>query len=300
MINVGILGAKSPKAGEIIRILINHPDVTIRSLVDKDMAGYDVKSVHHGLIGECTLEFSSALDLSKIDAIFTTEASTSTTSVVSGDNEIRLIELGRPFAEVRKEDSLAVFGVPELNRKSLVRGTRHAVIPSALESVATVALLPLAMRDMLPDEFTLKVEASDNILEELPATIEAVSEELSRNGSKNFKINCEKQAADLGRVIRLSLDMNLPVPVANITDMYEELYEDHNLTFVVAEEVEPNEVEGTDKCIISIDKGPDGTLQLRAMADARMRGGAGDAVHVMNLLMGLFEKTGLSLKASQY
>lgn len=300
MINIGILGAASPKAGELLRILVNHPDVMIKCVVDDDMAGYDVTSIHHGLIGECSLEFSSTLNPSKIDAVFTTETTPNAILSDSTDEEICVIEMGRNFADVRQEDSLAVYGVPELNRKSLVRGARHVVIPSPLESVATVALLPLAMRDMLPDELTLIVEAERDILDELPGSLNTMVEELCRNGAKSFQVRTELKEAPLGRVLRLSLDIHMPVPLDNIIDMYEEMYDDHNLTFVVGEELDSKEVEGTDKCIVSIDKGPDGTLQLRAIADAKMRGGAGDAVHVMNLLMGLYEKTGLSIKASRF
>jgi len=299
MINVGITGAGSHEAGELLRVLVNHPDVAIKCITDPELAGYDITSVHHGLIGECSLEFSKSLKLKNLDLIF---AYGNHSGLSAGDvDELLLIELGADFNTVRRSDSLAVYGVPEYNRKALVRGARHAVIPSALEVIATIALQPLSVRSMLPDNLYMTVEASDDILSIQPESLATMIDQLTATGVKRFNVAPQFiNNNDLGRVMRISCDLDMPLPIDNITDMYEELYDDHNLTFIVGEEVHPNEVEGTDKCIVSLDKGADGMLQLRAIADARLRGGAGDAVHVMNLLMGLFEKTGLSLKASRF
>ncbi len=305
MINVGIYGAATPLAGELLRILVNHPDVMIRCAVDAGFAGCEVTSAHHGLIGECTLDFSASLDVEKLDVLYVTvpydDIKEDLRGMIAGKPELCVIDLCATFSEERERDTFAVYGVPELNRKSLVRGARHAVIPSALESIATVALLPLAMRAMIPDILNIRVEAAADILAVQPRGIHDMIRQLASSGAKAFDILLSFAANEaLGRVMRISCDLALPVPIDNITDMYEEQYDDHNLTFITGEEVSPNEVEGTDKCIVSLDKSPEGNLQLRAIADARMRGGAGDAVHVMNLLMGLYEKTGLALKASRY
>lgn len=305
MINVGIYGAATPCAGELLRILVNHPDVMIRCAVDSGLSGCEVTSAHHGLIGECSLDFSDSLDLSRLDVLFITASGNERTpelrDMIAAKPDLRVVDLVGAFAEERIIDTFTVYGVPELNRKSLVRGARHVVIPSALESVSTVALLPLAMRAMLPATLPLRIEAAPDVTVAQPRDISNMLRELAAAGAKPFDVSLTfADDATLGRVIRISCDLELPVPIDNITDMYEELYDDHNLTFIVGEEVAPDEVEGTDKCVISLDKSPEGSLQLRAIADARMRGGAGDAVHVMNLLMGLYEKTGLALKASRY
>ena len=85
-----------------------------------------------------------------------------------------------------------------------------------------------------------------------------------------------------------------------ILQMYEEVYDDHNFTSIVTSPVNPIETEGTNKVIISISKPDAATLCLDIVADGRMRGGAGEAVHLLNLLFALHEQTGLKLKASRY
>lgn len=212
--------------------------------------------------------------------------------------DLCVIDLWTPFGAARQQDSLVVFGVPEFNRKALVRGAKRAVIPSALDSVVTVALLPLAMKALLPETIHITMEGSAEVLEENHPEIDKdgtgrliqVEKEFQSSGCKPFLTSVTSVKEDLGRVIRISCNLELPMPVDNVTDMYEDFYSDHNLTFIVGEPVDEAEVEGTDKCIVSLDRAPEGHLQLTAIADAWMRGGAGDAVHVMNLLQGLFEK----------
>ena len=301
MINVGILGAGSPHSGELIRILINHPDVMLRQLVEPSMAGRDVTSVHHGLIGECSLEFTAELNPDKLDVLFIADPDNHIMSPAERrkheKHELKVINLVNDFRQVRAVDDLAVFAVPEVNRKALVRGAMHAVVPSPLETITSVALYPLAMKSMLPAELDIVVESDG----QLDPDLENVEWLLGLSGNEpRPHLHLKHEAAPMGRVVRITTELDLDLPLDNITDLYEELYDDHNLTHIVAETVDTKEVEGTDKCIITLDKTPEGRLMIQAVADARLRGGAGDAVHTMNLMTGLYEKTGLALKASNF
>ena len=93
--------------------------------------------------------------------------------------------------------------------------------------------------------------------------------------------------------------MPLLADINTIRDLYEKTYSDHNFSFISDSPVSTDEVTGTDKCIISLYE-TDGKLTIDSVSDCRMRGGAGDAVHAMNLIYGLHEKTGLYLKAHKY
>ena len=52
MIKAGIIGGAGYTAGELIRLLINHPDVEIKWVNSSSNAGNRVDAVHQGLIGE--------------------------------------------------------------------------------------------------------------------------------------------------------------------------------------------------------------------------------------------------------
>lgn len=304
MIKVGIIGGASPVAGELLRLLVNHPDVKICQIYAPGLGDSNVICVHHGLIGEYPLKFTNEFNPTELDVVFVTQSAQSAGAVVPSVDEMPdlcVIDLTADFRQARESDTFVVYGVPEINRKALVRGARRAVIPAAQEVLAAVALQPLALRSMLPSSMTIQVSAGRELLDNDRVCIKNVGEVLALNTTAlpvDLTLVPEDNASE--RVMRLSATFDLPLPIDNIVSMYEELYDDHNLTHIVGESVADKEVEGTDKCIITLNKGVDGMLNVQIAADARLRGGAGDAVHVMNLLMGLYEKTGLALRASRY
>ena len=100
--------------------------------------------------------------------------------------------------------------------------------------------------------------------------------------------------------MRMECDIPCRTELAEILRLYDSHFDDHNFTFHVSYPVGMEEVEGTDRCVISLSKPTPDTLHVEAVADARLRGGAGEAVHLMNLLFGLHERVGLTLKASVY
>lgn len=304
MIKVGILGGSSAEAGELIRILVNHPDVKICQVCEPKLVGADIKTAHHGLIGECSLSFVPTIDAAKIDVLFVASRDKQSIKMpadLENYPDLYIIDLSADFDEARRLDPLSVYGVPEVNRKALVRGAHKAVIPTAVETLCAVALQPLALRSMLPEIIDVTVTADEQLQHKNRVKSSHLSDLFALLGNdKAPKINFIYCKGDSARAMSLKTEIALPLPLDNITDMYEEIYDDHNLTHVVGESVDPKEVEGTDKCIITLDKTPDGLLSIQVAADARLRGGAGDAVHVMNLLTGLYEKTGLALKASGF
>ena len=111
-------------------------------------------------------------------------------------------------------------------------------------------------------------------------------------------IKVSESASD--RVIRVRSTLPIGLSLDEVDRIYEGIYDDHNFTFVLHRRVEDKEVEGTNKCLVQVSKPSDGELAIEAVADGRLRGGAGEALHLMNLLLGLHEKTGLELKASVF
>ena len=96
MIKVGIIGAQTPDAGELLRILINHPEVDILSLYAPSLTGHRISSVHHGFIGETDFFFVDKIDPSKLDAIFIAENSPIVNSLIEHIGEwedLKLIDL---------------------------------------------------------------------------------------------------------------------------------------------------------------------------------------------------------------
>lgn len=303
MIKIGIVSAAEPQAGELIRLLVNHTDVLISSLCAPSHAGCHVQSVHHGLVGECELQFSQALDLSGLDAvIIAADGPGANGPFVKADGtEPRIIDMRHSGENPLPEGY--EYGLSEINRKPLVRGATKAVLPATPAAISLVALYPLAANLLLNDGLKIKIKAPADIV--APATLEEASKETALRLSEiqqsfTQNVSIQGEAIHNPRAIVFKATMPATISVAEAAGLYEGIYDDHNFTFLVPTPAEPKEVTGTQKCLIHLSKPDAATLRIDAVADCRMRGGAGEAVHVLNLLFALHELTGLRLKASQY
>ncbi|MDE5772902.1 MAG: hypothetical protein K2H86_00410 [Muribaculaceae bacterium] len=306
MIKVGITGGESAIAGELLRLLVNHPDVEIISIHSPKNAGKPVAGVHHGFIGEPRLLFTSHFDATALDVAFILKplhTSAEWSKLMADNPDLKLILYSESVDISEGMDHQPLLGLSEINRKGLVRGARTTVLPHPASTLSLIALYPLAHHLMLPNDLCLKISLPDDLNQD---RVQSEShEEIKSNVSmaqSSYTGSLPIDYASSGRSRGMSVEFQIPcrTPLDEVFKIYDSIYDDHNFTFMVPFDVGYNEVEGTNKCIISLTKPDETTLSVRAIADARMRGGAGEAVHLMNLMSGLFEKTGLSLKIIDY
>lgn len=305
MIKTGILGGETWVAGELIRILIHHPEVELTAVIAPTLKGRLINSYHSGLVGDTKLSFTDSLDVSSLDALFVVQSADKTflDSIKSLNPEIRIITL---FPENIQEEfesaNSSFFRVPavsELYRKPMVRGATIAGVLNPVATLALIMLYPLAAHLALTDGLKINVTSNfgDDENEKINSFISSAMHmlqkfQLSFPGNATIGHKMSAHARDL----EISIEMKTKIPIAEIKRFYEDIYYDHNFTFIVDSEVTSDEVTGTQKSLINISKPDDDTLVIKGVADPLMRGGAGDAVHAMNLMFGLYEKIGLSFK----
>lgn len=307
MIKVGLIGASSPDAGELIRILINHPDVELMTAYDPNYKGRRLSSVHHGLIGETELEFTDELELDRLNLVFICERTESggidlTQLLSECDEELRIIDLSSDYYPDYEAKGF-VYGLSETHRKPLVRGAKYSLLPSACASVALISLQPLVLQHQLLDKALKITYVGDFETDEWDEILlgKELSQQLRAMTDADYELQFEFESDNtMGRTIRMKISTESETPLDDVEKIYEDIYDDHTLTYIVGEPAKAKEVEGTDKCLISLTKSEEGMLQIDSVVDGKLRGGAGEAVHVMNLLFGLQERTGLNLKASNY
>ncbi|MCH5241636.1 MAG: hypothetical protein J1F67_04325 [Muribaculaceae bacterium] len=306
MVNVGIIGADSPMAGEIIRILINHPEVDIVSLFAPNLLGRNISSVHHGLIGENPLYFSDKINLEEVDFLAITQPNEIAQNIIDKVLEkenLKLTFFEDDFPQQTINENSEI-GLSEINRKALVRGAKMAFIPSPVAVPPLISLVPLANFLLLNSDINIQVslpaDMSDKFNEDKEAKLienQLKEKQNSFNGKVKLKISSD-HLSDRAQKTLISLACSLPLD--EIEKIYEQIYDDHNFTFLTRNAVNTAEVEGTQKTVINLNKPDSDTLIIETVSDARLRGGAGDVVHVMNLFFGLHEKTGLHLKPSRF
>ena len=149
MINVGILGAAGYTGGELIRLLLNHPEVKIVFANSESNAGNKVYDVHEGLIGETEMTFSSEMPFEETDVLFfcfghgKSEAFVKEHKIPEG---VRIIDLAQDFRI--KGDHDYVYGLPEINREKISQ-CRHLANPGCFATCIQEGLLPLAKAGLL-------------------------------------------------------------------------------------------------------------------------------------------------------
>ena len=149
MIKVGIIGGAGYTAGELIRLLINHPDVEIRFINSSSNAGNKITDVHEGLYGETDLVFTDELPLDEIDVLFFCTAHGDTRKFMESHNLPESMDY-----RIASEDHDFVYGLPELNRRTICH-SKHIANPGCFATCIQLALLPLAKHLMLKGDITV-------------------------------------------------------------------------------------------------------------------------------------------------
>lgn len=306
MIKVGIAGADTAMAGELIRILINHPDVELLSAFAPGKVGRKVASVHHGLAGECDLDFSPDINPKELDVIFIdAHSDVADRFRMNTDRwpELRIIDMSHcPSLDFEALDM--AYGLPEINRKQLVRGCKRAVIPRSVAAAAIIGLYPLARHLLLKGDIDVGYACPSDI--DTEEKMNMVRQEIlhalrktqnSFNGDI-FMHRIDEEVSDRG--LKVVVDIPCTLDINEVFRIFDDCYDDHNFTFMVSNSMPGYEVEGTQKTLVTLQKLSPDRLTVTVVADCRMRGGAGDATHIMNLLFGLHERTGLYLKAHKF
>jgi len=152
-IKVGVIGGAGYTAGELLRILIHHPQVDIIFINSSSNAGNPIDEVHSGLTGETDLVFTDALPLDKVDVLFLCSAHGDSKKFMDANElpaSVKIVDLSTDYREARPDHDF-VYGLPELNRDA-IRKARRIANPGCFATAIQLALLPLAANGLLTDE----------------------------------------------------------------------------------------------------------------------------------------------------
>lgn len=300
MINIGITGGETIIAGELVRLLINHPDANVKWVSSHSEHG-KLSRIHKGLIGECDLEFSEPL-IDEVDLIFNCDSYDSPLcdEALENNETLRVIELSRSYGFV---EGGGMYGLSEINRKFMVHDCfGYVLIPSAEAMAVLLALVPLANNHLLNGDVDVTVYFNNcfnnglnvnSIKQEIFDVIKALDSDFAG------RINIRQESGTTTRALMANVEVVSQADIDSVKDLYDKYYDDHSFTFVVNQKVDETDVINTNKCLLNLATN-DGKLQMTSVIDALLKGSAGNAVHVMNLLFGLHEKAGLALKAQVF
>ncbi|MFI3259047.1 MAG: N-acetyl-gamma-glutamyl-phosphate reductase [Rikenellaceae bacterium] len=320
MIKVGIIGGAGYTAGELLRILVHHPEVDIKFVHSTSNAGNAVCDVHGGLIGESDLTFSDTHDFDQIDALFLCSAHGQSRKFLE-ENEVpervKLIDLAQDF---RDESDGFVYGLPEINRERL-RTANKVANPGCFATAIEIAAMPLAAAGELKDELHVTALTGSTGAGVKPAATTHFSwrtdnisvykafehQHLLEIGrtlkwqqpSFDKMINFVPMRGDFARGIFVSMYIKSDLSQEQAEKIYRDFYADAAFTFVVSKYPDLKQVVNTTKGVVAVKKQGD-KLHVVSVIDNLLKGASGQAVQNMNLMFGLDEKCGLGLKPSGF
>ena len=322
MIKTGIIEGAGFAGGELIRLLLNHPDVQLMFITGRGNSGQQIHEVHRGLYGETDLVFSEEPELDKIDLLFLiTSAEESRQFMESHEipEKLKIIDFSREY-RLKAGDDEFIYGLPELNRRAICQ-SRFVANPGSFATCITLGLLPLAKNLMLNDDIYVHAiigstgtghKASsqttfswrDNnvsiykpfVHQHLPEIRESVEQLQS---SFNKDIHFVPYRGNFTRGIFCTIMVKNKVAIEELTQLYVDYYAKDSFTHITPDNIDLKQVVNTNKCLIHLEKHGD-MLLITSCIDNLLKGASGQAVHNMNLLFNLEETTGLNLKATAY
>jgi len=331
-IKAGIIGGAGYTGGELIRLLIHHPDINVSFIHSRSNAGKPVHSVHQDLLGDTDLKFSGELN-DDIDVLFLCLGHGESKKFVTENKinaRIKIIDLANDFrlSQSSKIDSRSfIYGLPELNRDQ-IKKANNVANPGCFATTIQLGLLPLAKAGLLKEVYTTGITGSTGAGQSLTATshfswrennIQAyktlthqhlgeIHESLhqlqegfpgSPPNGRAGGLHFVPWRGDFTRGIFISSQIHCDKSINELNNLYEEFYSGHPFTHITKEPVFLKQVINTNKCIIQLEK-VDNILVIHSAADNLLKGASGQAVQNMNLMFGLNETAGLNLKANYF
>ena len=320
MIKVGIVGGAGYTAGELLRILLNHPEVEISFVNSSSNAGNKLYDVHEGLYGETEMKFTDMLPLDEIDVLFICSGHGDSKKFLEANavpETVKIIDLSQDF---RDESNGFVYGLPELNKERIVKATKIAN-PGCFATGIQLGLLPLAAHGLLKGEVhtngitgstgagvkpgpTSHFSWRNNNISVYKAFNHQHLKEINQSLKQlqpdfDHAINFIPVRGNFSRGIFVSSYVDCDLELSELRKLYADFYRDAAFTFMIEANPDLKQVVNTNKVLIHLEKHGNKLLIL-SVIDNLLKGASGQAVQNMNLICGLPENMGLQLKSSAF
>ena len=321
MIKVGILGAAGYTGGELIRLLLNHPESEIVFANSESNAGNLVSDVHEGLIGDTDLRFTDAMPFDQVDVVFfcfghgKSEAFLKEHAIPAN---VKIIDLAQDFRIKGNHDY--VYGLPEINKAEIVKA-QHVANPGCFATAIQVALLPAAKMGLLTEDVAVNAITGSTGAGQKPGAtthfswrsdnlsiykafshqhIAEIRQSLTQiQGNLDASIDFIPYRGNFARGIFCTAVVKTQASAEDVIAAYKDFYRDAAFTHYSDKAIDLKQVVNTNKALVHVDCF-EGKILVTSAIDNLLKGAVGQAVQNMNLLFGLEETAGLKLKASAF
>ena len=321
MIKVGIVGAAGYAAGELIRVLLNHPQAEIVFANSGSNAGNLFSDVHEGLLGDTDLRFTDELPFEKIDVLFICLGHGKSEEFLKNSPvpaNVKIIDFAQDF-RIAAPGNDYVYGLPETHR-SLIAKAQHVANPGCFATCIQLALLPLAKAGVLKGDVVINAITGSTGAGVKPQPTTHFS---WRNGNMSvYKVFTHQHLLEINQSIRefqpdfggdldfvpyrgdfargifTTVFMRTGLSQEEIDKCYS-MYAGEPFTHYVSRDIDLKQVVNTNRALVHAQKYGD-RLLVTSVIDNLLKGAAGQAVENMNIMFGIAEDAGLKLKAAAF
>ncbi|MFT5890466.1 MAG: N-acetyl-gamma-glutamyl-phosphate reductase [Dokdonia sp.] len=325
MIKAGIIGGAGYTAGELIRILLQHPKTNIDFIFSTSNAGNKIYKVHQDLIGSTDITFTNTVN-PKVDVVFLCLGHGNSKKFLeehSFSEDTKIVDLSNDFRlsedQTYKGKSF-VYGLPEAHKKTIQKA-HYIANPGCFATAIQLALLPLATKNLLTKDIHVNaVTGATGAGVSLSKSTHFTWRDNNFSHYKSFthqhlgeiyqtvhhlqsdfdsEINFIPNRGNFSRGIFATAYTYFEKSLEEATALYKTYYQDAPFTIISDEEIHLKQVVNTNKCILHLQKHND-KLLITSIVDNLLKGASGQAVQNMNLAFGLIETDGLHLKGSNF
>ena len=322
MIKVGILGAAGFTGGELIRLLLNHPNAEILFANSESNAGNPVSDVHEGLYGDTDMLFTDTMPFDQVDVIFLcfghgkSEAFLKEHPVPS---HVRIIDLAQDF-RIASPGNDFVYGLPEINRDKIEKAI-HVANPGCFATAIQLGLLPAASMGILSGDIPVNAITGSTGAGQKPTGTthfswrnnnisiykafrhqhvpEIIQSLLQVQGHLDASIDFIPYRGDFARGIFATEVVKTSANIDDIIEAYKRFYSKAPFTHYVDKPIDLKQVVNTNKTLVHCEKYDD-KLLITSCIDNLLKGAVGQAVQNMNIMLSIDETAGLRLKPSAF
>ncbi len=325
MLQVGIIGGAGYTAGELIRLLINHPETAINFVYSTSNAGNKISHIHQDLVGSLDLKFTDTVN-PDVDVLFLCLGHGNSVKFLNANTfseHTKIIDLGNDFRLEKDKvfnGKTFVYGLPELQVEA-VKTANYIANPGCFATAIQLGLLPLAEAGLLNTDVHINAVTGatgagtslsatthytwrdNNFSYYKPFTHQHLGEinQSVKQLQNNFasEILFMPNRGNFSRGIFATIYTDFEGSVEEAEALYKTFYKDAKFTHVSDSTLHLKQVVNTNKCLIHLHK-HHGKLLITSVIDNLLKGASGQAVQNMNLMFGLEETTGLQLKGTYF
>ena len=327
MIKVGILGAAGYTGGELIRVLLNHPEAEIVFANSESNAGNLVSDVHEGLVGDTDLRFTDQMPFGDVDVVFFCFGHGKSRQFLQEHDipdSVRIIDLAQDFRikddKIKNDKFDFVYGLPEINREEIQKARRVAN-PGCFATAIQLALLPAANLNLLKEDVSVNAITGSTGAGQKPGAtthfswrtdnlsiykpfqhqhIAEIRQSLKQTqGYLDADIDFIPYRGNFARGIFCTAVVRTPAPIDDIVEAYKDFYAEAAFTHYTDNPIDLKQVVNTNKALVHCEKYGN-KLLITSAIDNLLKGAVGQAVQNMNLMFGIDERAGLRLKANAF